>query len=344
MSPIRDPEVMEVNMNPKHAFFVRLIILPAAMVFGSACILEAAAGPTLTPQIIVIPGEGQTASLEPAAASPTLESILTLTPTFTFTPEPTSTATTAPVTMTAGQDLSCVKGPHWILYEWVAGIAEGETVTLLAKAAPEWEEYYYVRKSDGTECWAFGGSSTKSGNTSTLPVREAPPLPEVAYTIENKTGLRVPVVFIRGKDETVWGANRLSAILYPGEKVILTLTAGFYDVKILDEAFFALYEEHDRPIGSDPNYNYTLLDDEYEFYVQNNHPFDVCTFSFRPQGGSTWTVLHSAADGHVATGAKAWFKLVPGFYDVAVYRCTGPLAGVITTHYVGPAIAGFNVP
>ncbi|MGB7538091.1 MAG: hypothetical protein WBM17_06100, partial [Anaerolineales bacterium] len=259
-------------------------------------------------------------------------------------PQPTSTATTAPVTLTAGQDLSCVTGPHWILYEWVAKVEEGQTVPLLAKSPPEWPDYFFARTAGGEECWVFGGSSTISGNAAGLPVREAPPLPEVEYTIENKTGLRVPVVFIRGMDETNWGANRLGAILYPGDKISLTLTAGFYDVKILDEAFFALYEEQDRAIGSEPAYRYTLLDDEYEFYVRNNHPFDVCTFSFRPQGGSTWTTLHSTADGHVATGAKAWFQLVPGFYDVAVYRCTGPLAGVITTHYVGPAIEGFNIP
>ncbi|MBN2086232.1 MAG: hypothetical protein JW748_13515, partial [Anaerolineales bacterium] len=248
------------------------------------------------------------------------------------------------VTMTAGQDLSCVTGPHWILYEWVAGITEGETVTLLAKASPDWEEYYYIRKSNGAECWAFGGSSAISGNIQSLPVKEAPPLPEVEYTIENKTGLRIPVVFIRGMDETAWGVNRLGAILYPGEKVSLTLTAGFYDVKILEEAFFPLYEEHDRPIGAEPNYRLTVLDQEYAFYVQNNHPFDLCTFSFRPHGGTIWTTLHSAADGPVATGSKAWFKLVPGTYDVAVYRCTGPMAGAVTVHYVGPAIEGFNVP
>jgi hypothetical protein len=331
-------------MKPEKPPLTRLLVPLAIFFIGSACILSTPAGAVATSQIIVVTATGEIQQPEGSLPSATSEPTIAQTLTFTLTPTLTPTATTSPVTMTAGQDLSCVKGPHWIFYEWVAGIAEGEVVTLLAKASPEWEEYYYVRKSNGTECWAFGGSSTKSGDLSTLPVREAPPLPEVAYTIENKTGLRVPVVFIRGKDETVWGANRLSAILYPGEKVSLTLTAGFYDVKILDEAFFALYEEYDRPIGSDPNYNYTLLDDEYEFYVQNNHPFDVCTFSFRPQGGSTWTVLHSAADGHVATGAKAWFKLVPGFYDVAVYRCTGPLAGVITTHYVGPAIQGFNVP
>jgi hypothetical protein len=329
-------------MNNRMSRWLRIAFWIAALLAGSACILETAAGPTPTPQVIVVPGDTRDTS----TASPTPETPLSPTPTGTFPAQPTATATIAQVTMTAGQGLSCVTGPHWILYEWVAKIEEGETVILLARAEPEWGEYYYVLKSSGVSasCWAFGGSSTIHGDPSVLPIREAPPLPVVQYTIENKTGLRVPVVFIRGKDETDWGANRLSAILYPGEKVSIAITAGFYDVKILDEAFFPLYEEHDRPIGSDPNYRYTVLDDEYEFYVQNNFAFDLCTFSFRPHGGSVWTVLHSAADGHVAPGAKAWFKLIPGFYDVAVYRCTGPMAGAVTTHYVGPAIEGFNVP
>lgn len=331
-------------MKTEKSLLARLLVPLAAMALGSACILEMAGGQTASPQVVAVTATGGTEGQGPLVPTPTMEPTPTWTPAWTLTSEPTFTATTAPVTMTAGQPLSCVKGPHWILYEWVAAIAEGETVTLLAKSQAEWPDYYFARTAGGEECWVFGGSSTISGNAAGLPVREAPPLPEVEYTIENKTGLRVPVVFIRGMDETNWGANRLGAILYPGEKISLTLTAGFYDVKILDEAFFALYEEHDRAIGSDPAYHYTLLDDEYEFYVQNNHPFDVCTFSFRPQGGSTWTTLHSAADGHVATGAKAWFKLVPGFYDVVVYRCTGPLAGVLTTHYVGPAIGGFNIP
>jgi len=322
--------------------FICLFVPLATIVAGSACNFSIAARTTVLPPIIAITAAVGTELPETSAPSSTMEWTQTLAP--SLTPTQTATATMPPVTMTAGQDLSCVKGPHWILYEWVAAIAEGENVTLIAKASPEWEEYYYTRKSNGTECWAFGGSSTKSGDLSSLPVKEAPPLPEVTYLIENKTGLDVPIVFIRGKDETVWGANRLSAIIVPGASASLTITAGFYDVKILDEGFATLYEEHDRPIGSDPNYRHTILDDEYEFYVQNNHPFDVCTFMFRPQGGATWTTLHSAADGHVATGAKAWFTLVPGFYDVAVYRCTGPLAGTVTTHYVGPAISGFNVP
>lgn len=79
--------------------------------------------------------------------------------------------------MTAGQDLSCVKGPRWDLYDFVTTIKKGEIVTLLARAPSEWGDYYYIRTSNGTECWAFGGSSTKNGDTSSLPEKEAPPTP-----------------------------------------------------------------------------------------------------------------------------------------------------------------------
>ena len=150
--------------------------------------------------------------------------------------------------MTAGQELSCVTGPHWILYEWVAKILAGETVTLLARSEPEWPDYYVARKNDGTECWAFGGSSEINGDPSLLPVREAPPLPTITYTIENGTGLRVVSVYLRGKDETAWGANlldgdpfptiffniSLGGDLLPGATFHIPLTAGFYDVQITD--------------------------------------------------------------------------------------------------------------
>jgi hypothetical protein len=331
-------------MSPKKTLIIRLLVPLTAMVVGSACIVETAMGPTSTPQIIVIPGDGGADEQNPAASSPTPETILDLTPTGTLTPQPTNTASIAPVTMTAGQDLSCVKGPHWILYDWVTKIAEGESVTLLAKAEPEWQDYYYVRTAAGTECWAFGGSSTISGDAAGLPIRETPPLPEIEYVIENKIGMVIPVIYIREKDSTAWGVNRLSAPLVPGATFSLTLTAGFYDVKILDPLSGVLYEEHDRAIGSDPNYRYTAVATEVEFYIQNNHPFTICVVSIRPAGGSTWTVVRSAADGAVGTGERVTLKLLVGVYDINVYRCSGPIATNLLMKYVGPTIPGFNIP
>ena len=298
----------------------RIFLLFAAAA-GIGCILEAAAGPTPTPQVIVVPGDGTTSS----TPSPTLESMLALTPTWTITAGPTSTTTTAPVTMTAGQDLSCVKGPHWILYEWVAGIAEGEVVTLLARSTADWPDYFYARKSNGTECWAFGASSTISGNAAGLPVREAPPLPEVVYQIENKTGLAVSKVFIRGKNEGVWGVNRLgTGMILPGQTANIALTAGFYDVRILEnKREEVLYEEHDRAIGPDPGYRYTSLYVEVNLFVYNDFPINICGLSYRATGEAAWRVLHSIEEGVLVPGAGVSVKIVVGMYDFRFTKCDG---------------------
>jgi hypothetical protein len=322
--------------------FVRLIV--AAALLGSACILEMIGGPAATPQVILISATGETGLLVPlpTGTPPALTPTFTWTWTMTLTPTQTATFTKALPTLTAGQSLSCVKGPQWILYEWVTSIAEGETVTLIGKASPEWEEYYYVRKSNGTECWAFGGSSTKTGDLSTLLVREAPPLPEVTYIIDNKTGLTVCDVFIRGKDEGVWGADRLGAGTIPaGASKGFAITAGYYDV-LVKECFHgvALYEKQDRAIGPDVTYRTTLLNNEVKFYIQNTLPFDLCEFAFRPVGGS-WSVLHSAADGHITPGEKVWFTLLVGFYDTQIKRCPAVLIESGVGIYFGPDTVGF---
>jgi hypothetical protein len=324
-------------MKPDPSRYARFLFLAVILVLGNACILETAAG--TTPVIIVVtatPGpvdDSQPISTATEEAEPTAE-------------QPTPTPTLSPVTMTAGQALSCVKGPHWILYEWVAGIAEGETVTLLARNAFYGDTYYYVRKSDGKECWAFGGSSTISGDPNSLPEKEAPPLPKITYVIENKTGLAICDVFIREKDESAWGADRVGAgNILPGASFSVDLTAGFYDVLIKDcPAGATLYEDHDRAIGSEPDYRYTAVDTKVKFSIQNNHGFDICWFAFKPAGGS-WMELHTESDGHIAPGDKAWFTLLVGFYDVSIDRCLGGVnVDFATNAYFGPNSTSWSTP
>jgi hypothetical protein len=247
--------------------------------------------------------------------------------------------------MTAGQKLSCVAGPQWILYEWVAGIAKGESVTLLARITYEEDEYYFVRKADGTECWAFGESSTISGDPSILPVTAAPSLPKITYVIENKTGLPACDVFIRGKNETVWGADRLGAgSIAPGAKFSLDLTAGFYDVLIKDCTGGILYEKADRAIGSDSGYRYTALATKVKFYIKNNQGVDICLFRFQPVGGA-WKELHTEADGHIANGAKVDFTLLVGKYNMEIHRCSdGAVVDLNSDVTIGPTTTGFNSP
>jgi hypothetical protein len=345
------PRAQGLIMKPTTKTVLRWITLLAVAATTGACNLTLSAGSSGSPQFLILtatsdsrPADTQQQpppDSEPAATfTPTLE----ITPTLEFTPTHTPTATEALPTMTAGQELSCVKGPHWILFEWVAKISEGETVTLLAKASEDWEEYYYVRKSNGAECWVFGGSSTKTGDYYSLPVREAPPLPEVTYTIENATGLNVCDVHIREKDSTDWGADRLgTGWIAPGASHSLTFTAGFYDVRIKDCVCAVLYEEHDRAIGSDAGYRYTLLNNTVDFSIKNDFAFNVCRYDFRIAGGS-WETLHSPADGTIANGQYADFTLLVGYYDIQVYRCTGPSAGTFPGRYIGPMTTTFTLP
>jgi hypothetical protein len=247
--------------------------------------------------------------------------------------------------MTAGQDLSCVKGQHWILYEWVAKISKGETVTLLARSTPEWPDYFYVRKANATECWAFGGSSTITGDIYSLPVKEAPPLPTVNYTIDNKTYLSVNDVYIRKSGESVWGPDRLGGGSIPqGTSFSLDLTASFYDALILDYKLCALYEEYNRPIGSEASYRYMLLHNEVHYFIQNNYAVNLCTISFKPHDGGAWAELHTAADGSIAHGDKAYFDILVGSWDVLAKNCADLAIWGTAGLYIGPTSTGRNIP
>jgi hypothetical protein len=317
---------------------LRVIVILFAALLGSACILEAA-GPNPNAQVIVVPSTRDESTPDTpgdSQPSPTLTQILAA----TFTPSLTATFTTAPVTMTAGQSLSCVKGPDWKLYEWVAGIAEGETVTLEARAVPEIPDYYVVRKSNGTECWAFGGSSTIFGSTASLPVRETPPLPQVTYAISNKVQIALGFVYIRGKDETVWGANRLTAPIAINATSSITLTAGYYDVLIADIYSSVLYEEHDRAIGSDPTYRNQEIAVDVDFIFQNNTSFSVCHIQIRVQAGP-WQDLynHDTDGGSFYSGEHRNFTLRAGEYEVRVTRCTNAVLP-LGFMYVYPGMSG----
>jgi hypothetical protein len=263
--------------------------------------------------------------------------------TATFTPSITATFTLAPVTMTAGQALSCVKGPDWKLYEWVAGIAEGETVTLIARAVPEIPDYYVVRKSNGTECWAFGGGSTINGSTAGLPVRETPPLPQVTYVIKNSVLINLCDVYIRPMDEAAWGIDRLGAEIIPTNSTFsVTLTAGYYDVQIKDCFFTVLYEEHDRAIGSDPAFRYQEIANDVDFHIQNNFPHSLCLIEIRWEFGSYENLYNAATDGGpIPSGGRKDFTRRTGTYQFRGSRCDGTVA-VLVLVYLYPGMGGIT--
>ena len=226
------------------------------------------------------------------------------------------------VTMTAGQDLSCVEGPHWVLYEWVARINEGETVTLLARATAEWPEYYYARKDDGTECWAFGGSSVITGDPFTLPEREAPPLPEVTFVIENKTYALTAFFYIRDQDETDWGADHFGTSGGPvyGETFSLTIIAGFYDVLIKDNHNGILYQQEDVAIGAEPSSRYVVFENRIDFYWDNDTSHNISRIRADAYEVGDIFELHQPADGTVSPGARVWMNALAGYYHFYMHR------------------------
>jgi hypothetical protein len=314
--------------------FLRLYLVLGAALFGGACILEAA-GPAATQQVVVVtstPDGTSTSSSPDLQTSPTLELTKFLTP--TFTPSITPTFTKEPVTMIAGQDLSCVTGPDWKLYEWVAKIAKDEVVTLIARAVPEITDYYVARKSDGKECWAFGGSSVISGPVASLPVRETPPLPTVSFVVRNRVYTDLVDVYIRPAGDSSWGADRLtSPSICTGLEASFSITAGYYDVRILDPFGHALYEAYNRAIGADATYRILEVAPDVNFTIRNDHPFSICWIDVAFAGGS-WEKLYATGDGggSIYNGNTRDFTLRAGAYAARITRCTSvilPATGFI---------------
>jgi hypothetical protein len=312
-------------MIPKVSPSMRLLV-PSAFIIILSCACN--------------PGEAanQTGLPDPAAASPILETGLRPAPSSTIAAKATKTASVAFPTLTTGRDQSCMSGPHGFLYEHIADIAEGETVSLLAKAPPEWEEYFFVRKSNGTECWAFGGSSKKCGDLAALPARDAPPLPSITLTIQNNTYLYVVDIFIRGKDGTDWGADRLAgSFIAPEGKTSLTLTAGFYDMQMKDSMGGILFDKADIPFGPESPYRDTVLDYEYLKVFLNLSETYFCRVVLRPLAGEIPINLAIPEDGMISPGEKVVLKAVAGFYEVRLRRCgDGAPAAILNTVYIGP--------
>ncbi len=313
---------------------IRVTIPLAVLMVCGACTTEAVA----VPPIGSPPVTGQAGS---TSAEPVFTPIPSLTPAL----KPTATTTRPPAAMTAGEDLSCGKGPDAALYEHVADIAIGETVTLLAKAPPGWEEYYFVRKSNGAECWAFGGSSTTSGDPALLPVREAPPLPEITLAIQNNTYMYVVDIFIRRKGEAGWGADRLEGnFIAPEGRISLTLTAGYYDMQMKDSMGGILFNKEDIAIGPASPYRNIVMDYEYLKAFLNLSENYFCRAVIRPLAGEIPITLTIPDDGKISPGEKVVLKALAGFYEVRFYRCgDGALAATISTVYIGPIPSTQNI-
>jgi len=293
------------------------------------------------PEIIIITVEvpSDQEPIQPTPEQPTPEEPE---PPTAVPPPPPPTA--VPPTLIGGQLLSCVSGPHWVFFKWIDRVDIGEEVILLAKASADWDEYYFVEKGNGATCWVYGASSQKFGDYQSLPIREAPPLPDITYKIKNRTELNICDVFIRPENDTAWGTDWLgSNVIPPGGEYNFDLTAGFYDVLVVDCLSGILFEEYGRAIGSDSASRETKLANEVEFYIKNNFAFDICWVNVMPNGG-LWDEVYKESDGHVQPGEKIWITLLAGIYEIQIHDCTGTLVDIAQGVYVGPTTTGFTTP
>jgi hypothetical protein len=246
------------------------------------------------------------------AATPTLRGVVTPAPATEFL-HPTSAK---PITMTAGQPLNCAKGPHWILYDMVAIIQPGEVVTLTARSTADWPGYYFVRKSDGTECWAAAIGAKIEGDPLSLPAKEAPPLHEIYYQVENQTGLAVCDLLMRKPDEPTWGSDRLpEGAGAPGSTFGIIIMAGFYDVQILDCYGGKLYEAENTPIGPQEQSRNVKVYMLVTFSILNASGRDVFWIQYARHGEDSWQDITGMYDAALHDGATMYFTMPAGKYD-----------------------------
>ncbi len=276
------------------------------------------------PMMIALAGSAcapQDASKENTAAH------IVVTPTLRGGPPPTPMTkvlhptSSKPVTMTAGQPLNCAKGPHWILYDMVAMIQPGEVVTLTARSTPDWPEYYYVRKSDGVECWASSIGAKIEGNPLSLPEKEAPPLHEIYYQIENQTGLAICDLLLRNAAETTWGTDMLpSGAGAPGSTFGIIIMAGFYDVQILDCYGGKLYEAENTPIGPQELSRNVKVFTLVTFSIINASGHDVYWIQYTRHGENAWLDITGMYDAALRDGATMYFTMQAGKYDFRAHE------------------------
>ncbi|MBN1438818.1 MAG: hypothetical protein JW929_05340 [Anaerolineales bacterium] len=286
--------------NGKHRsarLFFPLMILLA----GSACKPQPAAKEDSAAQSAVASG------FAPGAAEAAIK-----------TPYPTPSK---PVTMTAGQPLNCAKGPHWILYDMVAMIQPGETVTLTARSTPDWPDYYYVRKSDGTECWASSIGGRIDGDPRGLPELEAPPLHEIYFQVENQTGLKICDVTVRQPPGKQWGPNLLPAGAgAPGLTFGFVLMSGFYDVQIADCFGGKLFEAENTPIGPLEQSRIVKVNALVTFAILNQSGKDVYWIQYSRHGEDSWQDITGMYDDALRDGKTMHFTVQAGLYDFRAHE------------------------
>ncbi|HUH98363.1 MAG TPA: hypothetical protein VLZ89_13445 [Anaerolineales bacterium] len=162
-------------------------ILPSTLITDSNAISTSAA------QTVVAQWTGQlpSATLAPAASSPTPFPTATLAPTQTPSPTPSLTETHPPIiipTLTASTlsvsvsvPTNCRTGPG-LTYEVVGYLLVGETAQAYGRDAASL--HWYIRNPDDPNsfCWISGKYANLSGNLSGIPVYTPEPTPALTPT------------------------------------------------------------------------------------------------------------------------------------------------------------------
>jgi hypothetical protein len=215
------------------------IIIGGIFLFGSGMFT---AGPAPTQQVIVVvpPTSEGVAQPQQLVADATVAPVAPAVPTNTVPPP--ATATLGAPMFTADKNSLCRKGPSTV-YNVRTSVNKGDTVPILGKSGPNWEEWWLVEVM-GSKCWVWSGLGQASGDLSGLQVVQAPPTPtatvaNVKLTLNNNFLVPICYVYLRDVNNPGlgWSADILGAanVINPGQSFTWTgLASGTYDVTVSD--------------------------------------------------------------------------------------------------------------
>ena len=148
-------------------------------------------GGGMTSQVLIVNVAGESpeeVQFDPTTAVP--PPVDTITPTFTPTVTPTITPTSTltptltmgPPMVTANQNTNCRYGPGEV-YAVISSLQQGQSSLIVGRN--EAYSWLVIQRVDGISgnCWIWDGIVTVSGDTSNVPVVEAPPTPTPTATL-----------------------------------------------------------------------------------------------------------------------------------------------------------------
>jgi hypothetical protein len=189
------------------------------------------------------------------------------------------------------------------------------------------------------ECWVTLPCNKVGelfGDVDSLPVKKAPPRPEVAFEIDSQTGLDICKVFINPSGRADGAGNRLGdSVLNPHSRFTLKLAAGFYSMTVSDCRDGVLYGAERHGVGPGPEFRSQRIDTTVLVFINNPFAYNLYEIQMRPSDGS-WTVLHNPGGGEFMPGKGIYLDLLVGYYDFIFTTCSGSVPLSADRVYVGP--------